>query len=70
MDNGASIGGSQATPHTSGTANNLQYQAVFNDIVSLRRPKSKINEEEEEVNSEEEEIDLPENLQRVIRTSE
>ena len=69
MDNGASIGGSQATPHTSGTTNNLQYQAVFNDIVSLRRPKSKLINEEE-VNSEEEEIDLPENLQRVIRTSE
>ena len=68
MDNGASIGGSQATPHTSGTANNLQYQAVFNDIVPLKRPKSKINKEEE-VNSEEE-IDLPENLQIVIMTSE
>ena len=39
MDNGASIGGSQAKSHTSGTANNLQHQAVFNDIVPLRRPK-------------------------------
>ena len=67
MGNGASIGGSRATSRTSGTANTLQHQPVFNDIVPLRRPNSTINEEE---NSEEEEIDLPENLQRVERTPE
>ena len=62
MGNGASsIGGSQATSRTSGTAATLQRQPILNDIVPLRRPNSTINEEDE--NSEEEEIDLPENLQ-------
>ena len=67
MGNGASIGGSRATSRTSGTANTLQCQPVFNDIVPLIRPNSTVNEEE---NSEEEQIDLAENLQRVVRTPE
>ena len=67
MGNGASIGGSRATSRTSGTANTLQRQPVFNVIVPLRRPNSTINEEE---NFEEEDIDLPENLQQVVRTLE